>query len=453
MLLKNPLDAELRIINEKYCVIDPGYTTDKLLNKLHRQNSIFYNKPILEMFGLGTYKDDNVIEAVDEIIDDIVPYINKSIKNALRYVIENPNIDKTINNQMYINLFEPDTKIEFKENKIYTKKFETYIDNDWIEKLNVYVSFDFNATENDAIYNDYMTLSDSSAEYVENNNNTGYIINQVNFIIKDINKPRKHKIEIIKNKQYEEASVLLIIRNAELISKQSSGFDYIIKHELEHLYYRLINDITNIKDNSDTIEQMFYNIDVNIEDIDKYNKMLSILNDIEIDDKKRIEIIKNMDYQSIQVYIMDILYLLNASELHARLMNFVQEIRTIEKLQEYKEYINGPYSKTKYLYALCKISSIFNSYYMYYHNFELFIKYINDDVKCTFSENDIKSIFNKKRNHQIKTLPDRPYEINFSENDVYDEKVFDAFFNFHRKRIKHIFLETAMKLTIDYYCL
>lgn len=160
-----------------------------------------------------------------------------------------------------------------------------------------------------------------------------------------------------------------------------------------------------------------------------------------------------MNKEAFEVYIYDILYLLNKSELHARVMNFVGEIRKIEKMQEYQGYIDGPFSKTKYLYGLCKISETFNMYYNFYHNFELFIKYLKDDVKIEFAENEIKLLYNKKRVHNVSTLPERPYNFNFAEDNIYNQKTFDYFFNYHRKNIKHLFLQNAMRLTIQYYCL
>lgn len=74
MIYRNPLLEDVEIVNDQYFLRNPGYTNDKTLNALHTSYSIFYNKPILEMFGLGTYKDQNVIDSIDEVLDELIDY-------------------------------------------------------------------------------------------------------------------------------------------------------------------------------------------------------------------------------------------------------------------------------------------------------------------------------------------------------------------------------------------
>lgn len=424
-MYKNPLDAVLVCENYRYRVINQGFSTDRTLNNLHRKNSPFFGKPILESFGLCTYMDKCLYNALNELIEDIISYYALPV---------------------------PDTICSIEETglKMYTKKFECYIDNDWIDTLNIYVTFDYDHKIFQYVENNYMTLAKRSVEYVEDDNG-GLTLRENFFKIKDIDKPRKHKIETIRNKRYTEASVLIVIHEAEMIDRNKTDLDYILKHELEHLYYRLINEITNVRDNSDVIENIFEIKEPVL--IHKYQSMVDRLNDIDTTDKERIEIIRSMNKQAFEVYIYDILYLLNKSELHARVADFVKEIKTVEKLRSYKDFLNGPYRINKYLYALCRISDIFNIYYNYYHNFELFIKYLPDNTKQEFAENEIKLLYNKKRSHKIKDLPERPYDFDFAETGIYNEKTFDAFFNYQRQSIKHCFIKPAVQVTVDFYCL
>lgn len=262
MIYRNPLLEDVEIVNDQYILRNPGYTNDRTLNALNASNSIFYNKPILEMFGLGTYKDQNVIDGIDEVLDELIDYINKSVIETNQYIIYKRNLD--IDNVTYKTLYKPDSICELNnETKIYTKHFECYIDNDWIETLNIYVTFDFNKEISNNIENDYMGLSNHSAEYIQDDIK-GIMLRKNNIIIKDINKPRKHVIEEIRNKMYTNASVLIIVRDLNIIDKKNTDIDYILMHELEHFYYRLINNLTNIQDNSDVIENAFELKDINL---------------------------------------------------------------------------------------------------------------------------------------------------------------------------------------------
>lgn len=175
-------------------------------------------------------------------------------------------------------------------------------------------------------------------------------------------------------------------------------------------------------------------------DNQKYTKMLlNLLFPL----KRKINIIENSDGELISDTFTKMVYMLNESEMNARLSNFEGD------LEENKDSIvldkKVDIDEQKYDIAI-NLSTTFDEYCMLKELCNLFLKYTSKEEKQLFAQKDICYIYGA-----YTELGSYVYGKSFDFDGKYDERSFDKFFLFHIKRIDRYFIEPALTYLKENY--
>lgn len=238
-----------------------------------------------------------------------------------------------------------------------------------------------------------------------------------------------------------------IIVNIPHIYKIHTDISSIIRHEIGHIFDLYIKKGDNDALNNDLIELTNPEI-TNMYCSDETYDIQTIMMNPRIDYSTKYDIMsgalnsyQKMTYDDFRNIVKDNIYMLNESEMHQRLVNFRNELRSI--------YRNLPKDNdsAKLQRCLSIWSETFGTYFALYQFFKLARKCLPDEIKMKFVNNDVKLVYGHKRdNFKFKY----PYTNDFSDNGIYNLKSFDNFVDFHMNRIYENFLKKALSMTIDY---
>lgn len=304
---------------------------------------------------------------------------------------------------------------------------------DWCNNVDIYL------TET-PITDDNLDIFIIDDNYTYNERNDKLILCHYTFkLLKDNNKIVEPFI--FKNNKLSRVSIIISYnKNIKLTEDELTS---ILKHEFTHIYDLLSNKLTIAELNSDLINlNSNYGNDLNL----SFNSFL-ILNNLltENDENKKKELIKNnVNYQIIHLLFKDNIYLLNKSELKARLSNCRYDIQ--RKINFLNDKISNILQE-----ELRKISKDFNTYFILFNIFKLLIEYLPDNIKKEFAEKDIKNIYGKLRPEIDNKWIKYPYNNSFKDkHNTYSEQSFNLFFNYHKENIYNIFLKHAISIFEDY---
>ena len=222
-----------------------------------------------------------------------------------------------------------------------------------------------------------------------------------------------------------------------------SELTLILKHEISHIYDVYKQNISFNKLNNDLLElssDIIYNDNKTNDIIDKL-----------LNEKNNVNTLKHLintevSYEVVSNFIADNLYLLNKSELRARLNNCRYEI---EQFINNKNIILNIKNNDILQDKLRLISSTFNTYFILYEILKMFIKYLSNDIKQQFIDNDIKNVYDKLRpnDYNYKKMFNKKLTNNYNQ---YTLKSFDLFIQYHVDNIYNIFLKHAISIFGNY---
>ena len=305
---------------------------------------------------------------------------------------------------------------------------------DWLDKIDVYIT---------------------NKSIIENNNdvfllyhNNCYLFNENKII------PIKYKLNIFNkneiitepfifyNNKIKQATLIISVPNKKLLFNKSE-LTSILKHEISHIYDVYKQNISFNKLNNDLLElssDIIYNDNKTNDIIDKL-----------LNEKNNVNTLKHLintevSYDVISNFIADNLYLLNKSELRARLNNCRYEI---EQFINNKNIILNIKNNDILQDKLRLISSTFNTYFILYEILKMFIKYLSNDIKQQFIDNDIKNVYDKLRpnDYNYKKIFNKKLTNNYNQ---YTLKSFDLFIQYHVDNIYNIFLKHAISIFGNY---
>lgn len=379
---------------------------------------------------------NNIMSQVSEVIKRCLneTYGIKEFDNK-EYDSEIMDISKDILNHFNDTLEYNSILLENDEELCYLQQLNYEIKTiDWLENLHVYLTnTPINSLENDSmvitnqvyIYRDQFTKSNIvPCDY------KFQIINNDNELVEPF---------IINKNMVKHASILIIIPDISKIYTLDELCS-ILKHELSHVYDFYSTKLTPNETNTDFLElHSFLKLPYILE------KEIETLMKKEISISQKRNIINNIDENMLHNIFVENIYLLNKSELRARLQNCRYEIQKNIHMLDSK-IINKDLMQDR----LRLISDQFNTYYSLYELFKLLVKYTPNDIKEKFTENSIKDQFGKLRPDNYE--PKYPYNKSFKNNrNIYDLDSFDKFFNYHINNIYDIFLKNALSIFNDYF--
>lgn len=363
-----------------------------------------------EKYGMKEYDNKKLENELYNIASKITYSYMNIIKNKLNY-----------NYKLYENG-------KFKR-KLYGLSFN--IESvDWLDKLNIY--FTLEQIDEKNIGNDTMTLSNSCG-YMYNSETEKTELSKIKRQI-FTNDNKMVNVYLVKDNTVNTASILFSFYKG-LYNK-----DYlvsILEHEINHIFDMYIQNIDNTKLNQD---QLLYDwlTPISVETSELYRDLVS--SKLTYNDK--VNIIKNgqFTYDALSELFKGWIYLLNESELHARLYNF-----NFELIHTTTKYNCGAKVEQNIIRYLHNISPIFREYYDIYQILKIVKEYLPDYMKEQFAKTDIKLVYNKEFNEDF--LNKYPYNRKFKgSNNI---KIFNNFIQFHIDRIYNIFLHNATSLTYE----
>lgn len=386
----------------------------QLYNKIMYEISDIVTKEINEKYGVAFYNDSIYNECISNISDLIISNIKMLNKNKYNsyFIISDYIQDKKI----------PMYKITYDLSKL-----------TWINTLNIYITKEHINSN----YNDSFVLDETETyEWIFDNNTYKLSCKKVNFdiLLKDSNnKIQNHYY--VKNGKIEYASIILSM--SEFIYNKTE-LEFILKHEIGHIYDVFINNTTTPNMNSDLLPLSVYGSSNN------YNQQINYLLNLTVDNKLKIQFIKNLKTSDlISDLFINSIYLFNSSELRQRLHNFQYDIKN-PKFNTNRNFVRSEKSIVK---ELSKRSDTYALYYSYYILFDLLIKCTPDNVKLQFSLNDIKDIYCDRPNNASNK---KPYKTKFMNNKgYYDTNSFNKFINYYKDKIYNIFLHNATDMSQD----
>ncbi len=294
------------------------------------KNTSLHNLYVLrESYGKIEFGNKEYENIIKEVSDEII----KDLKSGLDY----------------------DTRLD---GELYFKRY--YIDlskcTKWINDITIYVS-DIFENQNDSCiisrnkYNSYV---------IDTNNINVY---SCPFTIKD-----------------NKVSNVSIYINCVDLNDNNFDIYYVILHELKHIYDMYITKISEADLNSDILYSQRYDSVVNTN-----NKKL-ILNNI--DSQKQFQM-KHVLVGDVFKYLISNAYLLNKSEVQARIENTIGQFNKIEDEIELHKRSD-----------LCKYSEIYNEYYWLYMRLNFCLD-LSEQQKSMFNEYYLK-IFNNMYKIKVK---------------------------------------------------
>ena len=381
----------------------------QLYNDIMSSISIIVKQKIDESFGIKEY--DNI-------------EFNKEIQNISAKIIN------TYNNGLQYNaiLIENDNQIcELQQLKFTLKSIE------WLVNLHIYLTCS-TILSND---NDVFLVDNQIYMYDTNARDN---ISTYNYEFQIFNGDTIIEPYITDNNKIIQASIIISIPNKNNIFNIEE-LSSIIQHELSHIYDLFSQKKRTKHLNTDLLEVNSY-LDIPENSWFIINKLLNNSTTIKV--KKGI-IKEKIDASTLNNIFVDNIYLLNKSEMRARLHNCRYEIKhNIYKIRN--EIINKDLKQD----LLRKISAQFNTYYILHEIFKLFVKYIPDNIKEDFVNEVISKKFGKERPNGYE--PKYPYNKSFkNKNNTYDLSSFDKFFTYHIDNIYNIFLKNAISIFEQYF--
>jgi len=380
----------------------------------------------------------------DDIMKDVANIVKKHLDETfgikeydnLIFTNELKNISNQLLNKIISNNITYDYALY--ENDIYLVNLERnrflLSSIDWCNNVDIYLT-ETPLTNEDL---DIFIIDDN---YTYNERNDKLILCHYTFkLLKDNNKIVEPFI--VKNNKLVRTSIIISYnKNIKLTVDELTS---ILKHEFSHIYDLLSNKLTIAELNSDLIDlNSNYGNDLNL----SLNSFITLNNLLtENDENRKKELIKNnINYQIIHLLFKDNIYLLNKSELKARLNNCRYDIQTKIKNIDINNLSDILQEELR------KISKDFNTYFILFNVFKLLIDYLPDNIKKEFAEKDIKNIYGKLRPEIDNKWIKYPYNNSFKDkNNTYSELSFNAFFNYHKENIYNIFLKHAISIFEDY---
>ena len=385
-------------------------TKQQLYDNIIKQVSNVIETCLNETYGIKEYDNKEYDNEINSIANDILNHFSNTLEyNAI--------------------LLENDEEFCYLQQLNYKLKSI-----DWLELLHVYITTTpINSYEND-------TMVITNQVYIYNNQLNKSNIIPCNYNFQIINNNNEIIEPFIINRDIvKHASIIITVPNITKIYNVDE-LAAILKHELSHIYDAYSSQLSLNEINTDLMEldsflKLPYKLEQNIELL--LNSNISIY-------KKR-NIIKTLDENILHNIFVENIYLLNKSELRARLQNCRYEIKKNIHILDSK-IINIDLMQDR----LRLISKQFNTYFTLYELFNLFIKYIPNNIKEKFTENSIKEQFGKQRPNYYE--PKYPYNKSFKNNkNDYDISSFDKFFTYHIDNIYNIFLKNAISIFNDYF--
>lgn len=387
----------------------------KIYDQIMSQISEIIETNINEAFGIKEYENKQYDKEILDIASDIL----QLFKTPLQY------------NAVLVENDDEICKLFHKKYVIRSIK--------WLQTLHVYLT-SYPILSYDP---DIFMVADKSFGYNKERNK----IEEYKYSFQLFNNTKPVEPLIIRNNKIIKASIIISVPdryNIGIISPiksyifKADELSFILKHELSHLYDLLSNNITIKQLNTDLLEQESYlTLDETYEQI-----ATTLLSNNDVNNKVKSKTIKEkITAQNLHNLFVENIYLLNKSEMRARLQNCRYEIKkNIDKVI---------YNHVKQN-LLRQISRQFETYYILYELFGLLIQYTPDNIKQEFVEQSIKEYFGKPRPDNYE--PKYPYNKSFkNDKNTYDINSFDSFFEYHRKNIYDIFLHNAMSIFEQYF--
>ena len=391
--------------------MDQGYLYNKIMENVEK----VIKQTINETFGVKEFGNEQYDKEIYKIADDIL----KNFEYPIQYdsvLLENGN-----------------EICKLKQLKYKIKSI------DWLYNLYVYItSFPILSYDNDVI-----TIENQTFVYEKINDEKVKIV-PADFSFRIINNDLIVEPYIVKDNKIVQASILISVPNIGIVKNKLYKHDElsaILQHEFSHLYDYLATGKTSKIVNTDLMEQGNY-LSLSEEQNDLIKKLLG--NNIRAIEKKQI-IKEKINSNVLHNLFVDNIYLLNKSEMRARLQNCRYEIK--KNIDRCNSIV---YNQDIQQNILRQISVQFNTYYILYELFKLLIKYTPNEVKEEFVEKSIKEQFGKLRPDNYE--PKYPYNKSFKNNkNEYDLDSFDKFFNYHIDNIYNIFLRNALSIFGQYF--
>ena len=322
----------------------------------------------------------------------IFEYDNNEFNNDIK------DISLTIFYEVYHNdNIQYDSEIkDIYEGKLYKKYTIQFNNSSWLNICNIYIQLDDDFTDT-GIVDSFVLSKDTD---IITNKETNYTINFDNQISFPYN---------VKNNKIDICSIVIII-NPYLIKSFNIIFN-VIRHELKHIYYMFMSKKAN--------DEINYDI--------KHMNNLNLINISLYNDKNKLSYKQQnqlITCNNILLFFKKFSYLLNKSEIFARLENIHNDI---------KQNINNIDIQDKQLLNnISKISSSLQDYQQLYKAINDLISNLNDNIKYQFGQLYLKEISNF-------------YKYKFIQKNDYI-KGFDNFCNYFLKIIKNKIFKNALML-------
>lgn len=301
---------------------------------------------------------------------------------------------------------------------------------DWIKKLNVIVCHNYNSDEK---YVDISVIANSKAYSFAYDDYGCPVSNyqqlnlyDISFELYDENK----NIEYfeVDDKSMKTATILFCFNK---MSYDKFEYDCALHHELSHISDLIYNKVHKL--NSEIIETDYISGIISRQDFINRESQ-DIIYDIKYNEEI-LDILIDL--------ICENLYILNISEMKARLNNFYgifKEMNIVTLYNKINKYTD--LNKKSIPEILCSISDVFNDYYKLYIALGLFNDYLDKDLKNKFIQY-INLFINRERdNKDIKYIFGKKF-TSTTELLVYlRERIYD---NFLHKSLSLFYNELSMK--------
>lgn len=368
-----------------------------------------------ESYGILNYRDSLLDKSLSSIIEDIY---NEHSCCVYDCVIDNGSSEISM-------------KDSFK-----AKKYICEINNWWIGELDIYVSYD-----NDCSSENMAAVIAPTMVYITSYDNDEVGCRKVvklNYQSFKIDcKEKRDDLFVRDDERLLKGSVVLCMSQG-LYNKNE--LVYIMHHELRYLFDIFIGRTSQFEINKDVI----YN-DYKQGDAERVNmNFLNMLFSYRVNDEMKIEIIRSLNKDKLECFFYDTAYILNLSEIRARLRNFEYEINCVDKGEFYRMLEDGD---EKFADVVSYVSQYFYEYYVLYKIFGWMKKCVCEKVKCEFSGSYIKNVCDVVTDE----IPCGLFGRMFGKYG-YDSDCFDDFVETLMRRLQKEFLSNAVELSYEVMC-
>lgn len=370
---------------------------------------------LTESYGILDYRDSSLKKSLSAVIDDIYNECSDCVYDC---VIDNGS-----------------SEIEMK-NSFKAKKYVCDINNWWIDELGIYVSYD-----NDCASENMAAVIAPTMVYVTTYDNNGFgkrKVVKLNYQSFEIDFNGKRDDLFVRNDERLLKGSVVLCMSQELYNKDE--LVYILYHELRHLFDIFIGRTSQFEINKDVI----YN-DYKCGESERANpNFLNMLFSYNVDDEMKIEIVCGLNKDKLECFFYDTAYILNLSEIRARLRNFEYEIGCVNK-DEFQRMLKD--GDEKFADVVSYVSQYFYEYYVLYKILGWMKKCVSESVKREFAGSYIKNVCDVVTDEIPRGLFGRMLGKN-----GYDCDCFDDFVETLMGRLQKEFLSNAVELAYEVMC-